>query len=396
MRQQSTNFLAKTGAVLFILLLKLHLPVSLAGPIVRQAEPVPVQQTQLLSAGQLDDLVAPVALYPDPLLSQVLVASTYPLELIAASQWLQRNPGLTGTALTTAAQQQNWDPSVQALVPFPEVIKRLSEDITWTSNLGNAFLAQQADVMDAVQRMRSKAQQAGKLSSTPQQTVTTTVGPGGNTVSIVPAQPQVIYVPVYDPAWIWGPYVYYPYPRWHYPLYPPFGVVIFGPPIIITNFFLGPWVGWYGWGWYPFWASHQVVVNNVFFHQYSFVPLHLGGITAANVWAHYPLHRHGVPYPNRALTEQYRAVTRENLRPRQPFEARPVPRSTPETRDRIGNRQIPASPPARNNGAFGSIENGDAAKRHADRGYSSLGGARTNPAPHPSQRPAPSTHQTRR
>src|SRR5581483_5418283 len=101
-------------------------------------QPVP-RAAEILSPNQLDDLVAPVALYPDPLLTQVLVACTYPLELVEANQWLQRNPTLTGTALTTAVQQQNWDPSVQALVTFPDLIKRLTDDIAWTTNLGNAF-----------------------------------------------------------------------------------------------------------------------------------------------------------------------------------------------------------------------------------------------------------------
>ena len=123
---------------------------------------------QTLTPDQLDDLVAPIALYPDELVSQVLVASTYPLEVVEAYQLLQKNPGLTGPALTQAAQQQNWDPSVQALVVFPDVVKRLNDDVTWTTNLGNAFLSQQQDVMAAVQRMRQQAQQAGKLQSTPQ------------------------------------------------------------------------------------------------------------------------------------------------------------------------------------------------------------------------------------
>jgi len=162
-------------------------------------------------------LVAPIALYPDPLLSQILVASTYPLELVQAFQWLGRNPGLAGAGLTQAAQQQNWDPSIQALVVFPDLVKRLNQDITWTTNLGNAFLSQQADVMDAVQRMRLKAQQAGKLSSTSHETVTTTNDSGQTVIQIEPSNPQVIYLPTYDPAYIWGPSLYYPYASWFYP-----------------------------------------------------------------------------------------------------------------------------------------------------------------------------------
>jgi hypothetical protein len=367
-------------------------------PAEPQAQPVPVEQAaQLLSANQLDNLVSPVALYPDPLLSQVLVACTYPLELVEASQWLQRNPGLTGTALTSAAAQQNWDSSIQALVVFPDLMKRLTEDITWTTSLGNAFLAQQADVMDAVQRMRSRAQQGSMLASTPQQTVTTTFESGRPVVVIAPAQPEVIYVPMYDPVWIWGPYVYYPYPRWHYPPRPVMGVVvIWGPPIIITNFFGWGWRGWNAWGWYPVWPTHAVMVNTVFIHHYNFNSLHLSALVGTTVWTHDAFHRLGVPYPNRAMTERYRAGARENLRPREPGETRPAPRALPQPRDRIGSREIPANPPGRNRGAFGSIENGDTARRHTDRGYSSLGrGTNPPPARQPGQTP-PRGHQPRR
>src|SRR5450759_4738800 len=126
-------------------------------------------QTQILAPEQLADLVAPVALYPDPLLSQVLVASTYPLEIVEAQQWLQRNGRLRGQQLMDAARQQNWDASVQGLVAFPDVVATLNQDVEWTAALGNAFLAQQSDVMDAVQRMRARARANGKLSSTPQQ-----------------------------------------------------------------------------------------------------------------------------------------------------------------------------------------------------------------------------------
>src|ERR1700686_130571 len=155
----------KTLALLSVLL------VGIAGLFAQDQPPAPPPPDQTLSPDQLNNLVAPIALYPDPLLSQVLVAATYPLEVVQAFQWLQRNPGLTGPDLTAAAQQQNWDPSIQALVVFPDVLKRLNDDVSWTTNLGNAFLAQQQDVMDAVQRMRQQAQQAGKLASTPQENV---------------------------------------------------------------------------------------------------------------------------------------------------------------------------------------------------------------------------------
>src|ERR1700691_1998836 len=131
------------------------------------------QSAPLLSPPQLEDLVAPIALYPDNLLSQILVASTYPLEVVEAQQWLQQNRNLAGQKLINAAQKQNWDPSVQALVVFPDVLTRLNQDIRWTTDLGNAFLAQQADVMAAVQQMRARAPANGKLQSGPQANVTT-------------------------------------------------------------------------------------------------------------------------------------------------------------------------------------------------------------------------------
>ena len=126
-----------------------------------------------IPAAQLDSLVAPIALFADPVLAQVLAASTYPLELLQLHQWVQKNPGLKDKALLDAVEKQPWDPSIQAMAALPDLVKRLADDIQWTTDLGNAFLAQQADVMDAVQRMRKKAQDKGTLTSTPQQTVQT-------------------------------------------------------------------------------------------------------------------------------------------------------------------------------------------------------------------------------
>jgi Protein of unknown function (DUF3300) len=353
----------------------------------------PGQQAPLLSPNQLQDLVAPIALYPDPILSQVLVASTYPLEVMEAYQWLQRNPGLTGAALTQAADQQNWDPSVQALVMFPDVMKQLSADVTWVTNLGNAFLQQQDDVMNAVQGMRLKAQQAGKLSSTPQQEVSTTSDSGQQEIVINPVSPDVIYVPEYDPLWIWGPPVYYPYPRWFWPPRRGPGFIFFGGPIQVGLFFGGGWGGWGGWGWHPGWGSHTIIVNNVFIHRYGFNSNHVANITGTGVWSHDASHRLGVPYPNRALSNQYRAGVRDNLRA--PGGAAGGARPEGE---RMGDRQIAPNTPNRNHTAFGSIENGANGneKLHTDHGYSSLGPGRTAPAPQaarpsaqPAQRSAP-------
>ena len=200
---------------LIIVCILLLLPASAF--MVAQDPPPPVEQAQPEQAGppaqalppdQLANLVAPIALYPDSLLSQVLVAATYPLEIVEAAQWLQQNRNLRGAQLVEAARQQNWDTSIQALVVFPDVITRLNSDIRWTTDLGNAFLAQQADVMDAVQRLRAQASQAGRLQSNSQVNVTTQTQGGQAAIEIQPADPQVVYVPVYNPEYIWGPPAY--------------------------------------------------------------------------------------------------------------------------------------------------------------------------------------------
>jgi hypothetical protein len=350
------------------------------GLLLAQQPPEPPPPSQALTPDQLDDLVAPVALYPDPLLSQILVASTYPLELVQALQWLQRNPGFTGAALTQAAEQQNWDPSIQALVVFPDLVKRLNQDITWTTNLGNAFLSQQADVMDAVQRMRLKAQQAGKLSSTPQQTVTTTNDNGQPVIAIQPANPQVMYLPNYDPAYFWGPPLYYPYASWFYPPFIGGAYWGFGVGIPMGLYFGGGWGGWGGWGWGFGWGSHSIMVNNSFIHRYNFNSRGIGSLNGTSAWSHDASHRGGVPYANAAVASRYRGNVRQNL------QSRGVSAGAAQSRgatsqaggERMGNRQIAPSAPAKNRSAFGGVREGSAARAQSDHGYSSLGPARSS------------------
>jgi len=340
---------------------------------------------QPLSANQLDDLVAPIALYPDPLVSQVLVASTYPLEVVQAAQWLQRNPGLRGPALTKAAQEQNWDASVQALVMFPDALRHLNEDINWTTSLGNAFLAQQQEVMEAIQRMRARAQQNGKLASSPQQTVITEPQNGPPAIEIMPVNPNVLYVPVYDPVWIWGPPVWYPYPLWYWPpttvIFPGLGFG-FGAGINVGFFFGVGWHGWGGWGWHPIWGGHTIVVNNTFIHQNNFNTARLASVHGTSTWVHDSFHRQGVPYSRAALNEQYRGAVRQNLAPRPSVQE--TQRALQVQSERFGNRQVPRSMPAARSGSvFGGQENGRAAQVHSEHGYSSMGAARSAPAPRP-------------
>src|SRR5437773_3178145 len=152
----------------------------------------PQDQAAQIPSDQLDSLVAPIALYPDPMLAQTLAASTYPLELIQLQQWLAKNPGLKDQALADAVMKQPWDPSIQALAALPEVVQRLADDIQWTTDLGNAFLAQQSDVTDAAKRMRKKAQDTGTLKSTEQQTAETKVIESKSEIDVEQAGPQVV------------------------------------------------------------------------------------------------------------------------------------------------------------------------------------------------------------
>ena len=271
----------------------------------------PQQAAPLLTPDQLNNLVAPVALYPDPLLGQVLAASTYPLEIAEAGQWLQKNGNLSGGQLIDAAKQQNWDPSVQALVAFPDALRLLSNDIRWTTDLGNAFLAQQSDVMSAVQGMRARAQANGRLATTPQQVVTTDTQGSQSAIEIQPADPQVIYVPVYNPAYVWGPPARGAYPDLWYPDGFGFGFG-FGPGIFVGSFFPG-WGGWGDWGWGCGWFGNGLFVNAGFFNRYGFHGGFGGGFAGRGfggrgAWAHDPGHRMGVPYPNRAVASRFNST----------------------------------------------------------------------------------------
>ena len=257
------------------------------------------QNVPQLSPQELSNLVAPVALYPDLLLSQVLAASTYPAEITQAEQWMLSNPNLRGRDLVEAAKQQNWDPSVQALVAFPDVMNMLTRDLQWTTDLGNAFLSNQAGVMDAIQQLRASARDNGRLTNTPQQRVTTEQENGQNAIVIQPTDPQVIYPPVYNPEYVWGPPAYGVYP----PLgYPDGGYGIgYGVATFLGTLFTGL-LSFGGWGWGLSWLTHGLFLNGLFFshfgfHGYSGYGFRPGSARAA--WVHDPGHRLGVPYGNR-------------------------------------------------------------------------------------------------
>jgi Protein of unknown function (DUF3300)/Chaperone of endosialidase len=259
--------------------------------------PAADQSQQLLSAGELDALVAPIALYPDSLVAEVLMASTYPLEVVEAQRWAAANKNLQGDQLKGAVDKQSWDNSVKSLVATPSVLDMMSEKLDWTQKLGDAVLAQQPDVMDAIQRLRLKAQANNKLASTPQQTVTTQQQEGKQVIVIAPTQPDTMYVPYYDPGVVYG--------AWAYPDYPPY---YFGAPGYIAGgllatglafgagYALGRWgYGGYGWGGGMGWGNNNINVSRNFNNV---------NINNRN-WSHDSVHRQGVRYNNANVAQRF-------------------------------------------------------------------------------------------
>ena len=201
------------------------------------------------SSDELNQLVAPIALYPDALVAQIVAAASYPTEIVEADRWMQQNSGLKGEGLAKAADSQSWDPSVKALTQFPSVLATMDKNLSWTSALGQAYTEQPKNVLDAVQVMRQRAQQAGNLKSTPQEAVTTE----GQTIVIQPAEPDVVYVPEYDPWDVYGEPVEF-YPGWVPGAYVGPGIA-FGLGIGVGVF------GGFGWGWHHWgadWHHHEV------------------------------------------------------------------------------------------------------------------------------------------
>ena len=387
-----------------------------------QTQAAPADQSAAkLSNDQLDSLVAPIALYPDPLLSQTLVASTYPLEIIQLQQWLAKNANLKDKALADAVQKQDWDPSIQAMAAFPDLVKQLGDNIKWTADLGNAFLAQQNDVMDAVQRMRVKAQQAGKLQSSEQQKVETRTVESKTVVVIEPSKPDVIYVPSYDPTVVWGAPVY-AYPPVYYP--PP-GYYAAG---MALSFGVGvamgaAWGGCCGWG--CGWGGNNNVyvnhnnnfINNSNRQNYNRQNVNRGsGQGGRQNWQHNPQHRGGAPYSNRDTASKYGGTARgDSLANRQAsarqnqgqFGNRAAQAGTMDRQaragtmdrgagrqeamnrggpsfsggdrggDRVGNRSVSGSSGSRGSSAFGgaSRDSGRSARASSQRGSSSFGGS---------------------
>ena len=244
------------GKLLFsFALLGVFILMNAPGKVLAQGQGAPPAVT--FSEQELDQMLAPVALYPDSLLAQILIAATYPDQVMDADRWLKAHQGLRGDALNGELDRMSWDLSIKALAPFPQVLDMLAQQPDWTQKLGEAFMAQQAAVMDSVQRLRRKAEQAGNLRSTAQQRVEVT----DDYVQIQPVDPDYVYVPRYDPAEVYGSWWWPAYPPYAY--YPVWPGVVFAPVVGVFGFWgaitVGPAWGW-GWGYWG-WGGHNVYLN---------------------------------------------------------------------------------------------------------------------------------------
>ena len=260
--------------------------------------PPAASDQQLLKAEELDALVAPIALYPDTLLAEVLMASTYPLEVVQADRWATENKTLKGDQLKTAVDKLSWDDSVKSLIATPSVLTMMSTKLDWTQKLGDAVLAQQPDVMDAVQRLRTKAQANNKLQSTKEQKVSVKQEQSKQVIVIEPAVPDTMYVPYYDPGVVYGGWPYPSYPPYYFP--PPYGYVpgailatgiAFGAGVAV-----GRWASGGYWGGGVNWGENNINVNR---------NTNINNINAGGNWQHNPQHRQGVKYNNTGVQQKF-------------------------------------------------------------------------------------------
>jgi hypothetical protein len=328
---------------------------------------------------QLDQLLAPIALYPDALLSQTLMAATYPLEVVEAARWTQANPSLKGDAAVQAVKTKDWDVSVKSLVAFPQTLSMMNNNLDWTQKLGDAMIGQQKDVADSIQRLRAKAAAAGNLKTTPQQKVTTQTSGSNSAIVIEPANPELIYVPYYNPTWAYGPWPYPAYPPVYYPPPPNYGAALatgmmFGLGVAAGAAMFGGWHwGWSGGGWGASYTTVNVnratsiSVNNFDANRYR-----------DGQWQHDPAHRDGVPYRTSAERERYNQA-RPGAQQREQFRGQAANREagTAANRDAAANRGAEQRPEARGSenrsSAFDGVDRGGQVNRDYDRGRSSWG-----------------------
>lgn len=257
-------------------------------------------QDAKFSKQQLDQMLAPIALYPDDLLTNVLMASTYPLDVVQAARWRKEGASskLTGDKLAKALEAKTWDPSIKALVQFPDVLENMSEQLEWTQKLGDAFLAQQDEVMDQIQYLRSKADAAGHLKSNKQQTVSKEAD---DVIVIEPASSDIVYVPVYEPSDVYGPWWYPEYPPYYWPY----------PDAVFDNgYYWGAGIAIAAgiWGWNHFdWHRHNIDIDA---NKWNNINANRERITN-NKWQHRPDQRGSVPYRSKEVRDKFKPGERQ-------------------------------------------------------------------------------------
>jgi hypothetical protein len=283
-------------------------------PAVRAQAPAPAgaapapASSAVFKKEEIEQLVAPIALYPDALVAQILMASTYPLEVVEAARWQKANPGLKDKALEDALQKQTWDASVKSLTAFPQVLSSMNEKLDVTQKLGDAFLAQQKEVLDAVQRLRGRADQAGNLKSSKEQTVSKAQEGGTTVIKIEPTNPQTVYVPTYSPA-VYGTWPYPAYPPYYYPYPPGAGLFAFTAGVIVGSALWGGCA----------WGRGDVTINHNVQNNFTRNSSGQGG---SGNWQHNPENRKGAGYRDSASQQKYGGGQRAGVDSREQFRGR--------------------------------------------------------------------------
>ena len=302
-------------------------------------------KAQPFKAEELEQIVAPIALYPDSLLAQVFMASTYPLEIVQAARWSKEHPDVKGDAVSKAVEKETWDASVKSLIAFPDVLTMMNEKLDWTQKLGDAFLAQQKDVMDAVQRLRTKAKEAGNLKSGKEQTVKTEAAPAGapapQIIIIESKDPEVVYVPTYNPTVVYGAWPYPAYPPYYY--YPPY----YAPGAAFFSFSVGVVVGGAIWG-NCNWGGNDIDIDVNRYNNFNRNEINGGNRNQINnggvndgKWKHNSDHRQGVGYRDSATQQKYnRGSSQQSVQSREDFRGRADQGRDQMSREGLSQRDV--------------------------------------------------------
>ena len=352
--------------------------------------PAPDNRTPPFKKEELEQILAPIALYPDALLAQLFMASTYPLEIVEAARWSKEHPDVKGDAVAGAVQSQTWDPSVKSLVAFPEVLKNMNDKIDWTQKLGDAFLAQQKEVMQTVQVLRDKAKQTGNLKSSKEMTVKEEPAPAGSpapqTIIIESKDPEVVYVPTYNPTVVYG--------AWAYPAYPPYA---YYPPAyygagMFWSFTAGVIVGGAIWG-NCNWGGNDVDIDINRQNNFNRNEINTGDRNRNNVnsnnrgnnsgnraannsgnkqsWQHNSEHRKGVGYRDSSTQQKYKGANQQNVAAREQYRGRAEQGRQQMSREGTANQRDLAGNSVGTRDSAGSRNAGSASAGTRDMGGSS-------------------------